>query len=93
MKQPNNETTMNIEDRPTPDTNHVEGYPDEFDSDALVVLANFARNLERQKAALREALEDTAVSLRHYLSLSGDPDNSHVLREAIETLAETKPKQ
>jgi|688.fasta_scaffold1952888_1 hypothetical protein len=75
---------MNIEDRPTPETDKVvETVKDTFGCDLKMVHAHHARNLERQKDALREALENLL-----------EFPNCEVARgEASAILAATKPKQ
>jgi hypothetical protein len=77
---------MHIKDRPTPETNakshSIAGHPE-------VVSAKFARNLERQKAALREALEGLVDCIQE----TRGKDAYKAVETARATLAATKPKQ
>lgn len=85
MKQPNNETTkhpMSIEDSPTPETDACIESVKHLISRAHYI-EKHARNLERQKDALREALGNLL-----------EFPNCEVARgEASAILAATKPKQ
>jgi len=95
---------MNIEDRLTPETDAAflklyAGYVTHPATIDLQAAEKFTRNLERQRDALREALE--AFSNAYTGNLEGVGGGTRIapsltaqhFKDARATLAETKPKQ
>lgn len=80
---------MNIEDRPTPETHAARFMPAQmpaaWNAAQWCVQARVAETLERQKAALREALE----MCERALTFRSAPDRTLDIARA--TLAATKP--
>lgn len=86
-------TTMNIEDIPTPETDKV-AEDNRGCSNNECVHADFARTLERQKAALREALEVIIKAEDKFMADSGirwEDGITAAIGVARATLAATKP--
>lgn len=97
-----------IKDRPTPETDAAflklyAGYLTHPATIDLQAAEKFARTLERQKAALREALEEAVIVIersRRNLSNHGFDHTSHLFQtiekatnQARAALAATKPTQ